>query len=55
MYISIKMFKIIAAINKLLLPSFSKQRLDLAKAKKWQLAVLAFRFYITKNAIIKSN
>ncbi len=34
------MFKILAKINKLVLPSFSKQGLDLAKAKKWQLVIL---------------
>jgi len=45
------MFKILAQINKLLLPSFTKQRLDLAKAKKWQLAIIGFRYYITKRAI----
>jgi hypothetical protein len=28
------MFKILAQINKVLLPSFSKQQMDLAKAKK---------------------
>ena len=28
------MYKILAQINKILLPSFTKQRLDLAKAKK---------------------
>ena len=45
------MFKILAQINKLLLPSFTKQRLDLAKAKKWQLAIIGFRYYITTRAI----
>jgi hypothetical protein len=32
------MFKILALINKVILPSFSKQQMDLAKAKngKWQ-------------------
>jgi hypothetical protein len=45
------MYKIIAKINKVLLPSFSKQRLDLAKAKKWQLAIIGFRFFVTKKAL----
>ncbi|MCX2681581.1 SsrA-binding protein [Galbibacter sp. EGI 63066] len=44
-------FKILARINKLLLPSFSKRGLDLAKAKKWQLALIGWRAYITKNAL----
>ena len=45
------MFKILAQINKLLLPSFTKQRLDLAKAKKWQLAIVRYRYYITTRAL----
>jgi hypothetical protein len=45
------MYKIIAQINKLLLPSFSKQRLDLAKAKKWQMAIIGYRYFVTKKAL----
>ncbi|WP_163401348.1 SsrA-binding protein [Flavobacterium fluviatile] len=45
------MFKILAKINKLLLPSFSKQGLDIAKAKKWQLAIIGYRAYVTKRAL----
>jgi hypothetical protein len=44
-------FKSLAKVNKLLLPSFTKQKLDLSKAKKWQLLVLGWRIYVTKNAI----
>jgi hypothetical protein len=45
------MFRILAQINRIILPSFTKQRLDLAKAKKWQLAIIGFRYYITTRAI----
>ncbi|WP_278035936.1 SsrA-binding protein [Flavobacterium nitratireducens] len=45
------MFKILAKINKLCLPSFTKQGLDLAKAKKWQLAIIAYRYYVTIRAV----
>ena len=45
------MYHIIAKINKLMLPSFSKQQLDLSKAKKWQMAIIAYRFYVTKKAL----
>lgn len=45
------MFKILAQINKLLLPSFTKKRLDLAKANKWQMAVIGYRYYITTRAL----
>jgi len=45
------MFKILARFNKWLLPSFTKKQLDMAKAKKWQLAVIAWRYYVTKKAL----
>ncbi|MGV9002910.1 SsrA-binding protein [Flavobacterium sp.] len=45
------MYKLIAKVNKLLLPSFTKQRLDVSKAKKWQLALIGWRYYITKKAL----
>jgi hypothetical protein len=45
------MFKILAQINKLILPSFTKKRLDLAKAKKWQLAIIGYRYYVTTRAL----
>lgn len=46
-----KFFKILAKINKAVLPSFSRQQLDLSKAKKWQLLIFAWRIYVTKNAL----
>ena len=45
------MFKLLAKINRLLLPSFTKQRLDLAKSKKWQKAIIAWRYYVTTRAL----
>ena len=45
------LYKILAKINKLLLPSFSKKQLDIAKAKKWQLALIGWRYYVTKRAL----
>jgi hypothetical protein len=44
-------FKTLAKVNKLILPSFTKQRLDLSKAKKWQLLILGWKIYVTKNAL----
>jgi hypothetical protein len=44
-------YKIIARINKLILPSFTKQGLDLSKAKKWQMAIIGFRYFITIRAL----
>ena len=45
------MFKILARINKLILPSFTKQGLDLAKAKKWQLVIIGYRYFVTSRAL----
>ncbi|MCZ8196689.1 MAG: SsrA-binding protein [Flavobacterium sp.] len=45
------MFKLLAKLNKLILPSFTKQQLDLAKAKKWQMAIIGWRYYVTCRAI----
>ena len=45
------MYKVLAKLNKILLPSFSKRKLDLAKAKKWQLAIIGYRAYVTMRAL----
>ncbi|NMH23928.1 SsrA-binding protein [Flavobacterium solisilvae] len=45
------MYKLLAKLNKLLLPSFTKQGLDVSKAKKWQLAIIAWRYYVTSRAL----
>jgi len=44
-------FTSLAWLNKRILPSFTKQKLDLARAKKWQLALIGWRYFITKNAL----
>jgi len=45
------LFKLLAKINKLVLPSFTKKRLDLSKASKYQLAIIGWRYFITTNAL----
>ncbi|SCX90902.1 SsrA-binding protein [Flavobacterium caeni] len=45
------MFKLLAKINKLLLPSFTKQGLDLTKASSWQKALIAWRYFVTARAL----
>lgn len=45
------MFKLLAKINKWLLPNYTKEQLDLAKATKWQKAVLAWKYYVTTRAL----
>lgn len=44
-------FKIIAKINKIILPSYSKKRLNLSKASKLQLGIIYWRFLITKKSL----
>jgi hypothetical protein len=46
-----EIFKLLAKINKAILPSFTKKRLDLAKASKIQLAIVGWRSYITLNSL----
>lgn len=45
------MYTLIAKANKLLLPSFTKQQLDLSKATKWQMAIIGWRYFVTKKAL----
>jgi len=45
------LFKTLAKINKVLLPSLSKKSVDLGEASKWQLALIGYRFWVTKNAV----
>ena len=44
-------FGFLAKLNKLLLPSFTKKRLDLAKASKIQLAIIGWRYFVTTKAL----
>jgi hypothetical protein len=45
------MFPFLAQLNKWLLPSFTKQGLDLSKASKWQMMLIGWRYYVTIRAI----
>jgi hypothetical protein len=45
------MYILLAKINKLILPSFSKQQLDLSNANKWQMAIIGWRYYVTTRAL----
>jgi len=44
-------FKGLASFNKLILPSLSKKQLDMAKATKLQMALIGWRYFVTKNAL----
>lgn len=45
------MYKMLAKLNKRFLPSFTKKQLDLSKAKKWQMAIIGWRYYVTTRAL----
>lgn len=45
------MFRLLAKLNKWLLPSLTRQKLDLAKASKLQKAIIAWRYYVTTRAL----
>ncbi|ASO06118.1 hypothetical protein GQ41_2532 [Arenibacter algicola] len=44
-------FKLLAKLNKLVLPSYSKKQLDLSKATKMQMAIIGWRYLVTTNAL----
>ncbi|MEA1787014.1 SsrA-binding protein [Arenibacter sp. GZD96] len=46
-----KLFRFLAFLNKKIVPSFSKKQFDLSRASKWQLAIIGWRYFITKNAL----
>lgn len=46
-----QIFKILAKANKTLIPSFSKRGIDVANAKKWQMAIIGWRYFVTKNSL----
>ncbi|TBN00404.1 SsrA-binding protein [Hyunsoonleella flava] len=46
-----QVFIFLAKVNKLLLPSYSKRKLDLTKASKLQLAIIGWRWCVTKHAL----
>jgi len=45
------LYRILAKINKAVLPSYSKRGLDLAKASNFQLAIIGWRYYVTIRAL----
>jgi hypothetical protein len=44
-------FELLAKLNKLLLPSYSKKQLDLSKATKLQMTIIGWRYFVTTNAL----
>ncbi|PZD79648.1 SsrA-binding protein [Mesonia sp. K7] len=48
-------FRGLSKLNKLLLPNYSKKGLSLEKATKFQLAIIGWKYWVTKNAAINPN
>jgi hypothetical protein len=46
-----QLFKTLAKLNRKVLPSFTKKRVDLAKASKLQMALFGYKLWVTKNAL----
>lgn len=46
-----QVFKILAKLNRLILPSFTKRGLDISKASKIQLAIIGWKAYVTLNSL----
>lgn len=46
-----KFFKLLAKVNKQVFPSLTKKEVNLEHASKLQLAVFAYRLWVTKNAL----
>jgi hypothetical protein len=44
-------YKIIAKVNKWVLPSLTKKRVDLSKATKLEMALFGWRLFVTKKAL----
>ncbi len=44
-------FRFLAKLNKVILPSFTKKQIDLSKATKLQMAIIGWRYYVTTNAL----
>ncbi len=46
-----KIFKVLAKVNKVVFPSYTKKQLDIAKASKMQLAIIGWRAFVTLRAL----
>ncbi len=44
-------YQLLAKLNKVILPSYSKKGLNLSKATKIQLLIIGYRYLVTKNSL----
>lgn len=45
------LYKVLAKINKTILPSYTKKGLDISKASKLQMAIIGWRYFVTARAL----
>ena len=45
------MFKLLAKINKVILPNYTKEHLDLTKATKFQKVIIAWKYFVTSRVL----
>tara|TARA_R110002050_G_scaffold297783_2_gene459781 strand:- start:169 stop:372 length:204 start_codon:yes stop_codon:yes gene_type:complete len=46
-----KFFKFLSRVNKKVLPSFTQKGVNLEKASKFQMAIFAYKLWVTKNSL----
>lgn len=46
-----QVFKFLARLNRTILPSYTRKGLDLSKASKLQMAIIGWRYWVTRNAL----
>jgi hypothetical protein len=46
-----QIFRSLAKMNKVILPSLAKKQLDMSKASKMQMAIIGWRYYVTKRSL----
>ena len=45
------LFKLLALLNRIFLPNYTKRKLDLSKASKTQMIIFGWKLYVTKKII----
>lgn len=55
MNLKTSIFRGLSKLNKLVLPNYTKKGLDLQKASKLQLAIIAWKTWVTKRAATNPN
>jgi hypothetical protein len=46
-----QLFKLLARLNKAVLPSLGKRQVDMSRASKLQMALIGWRYYVTRNSL----